>query len=65
MKICNDMHEEIVIDGISCPLCEAISEVNRLKEELELLKEKNEDLILQLEEAKEELAIMESKINGK
>ncbi len=45
MEICNSGHQEIVYDGVTCPLCEALEDNMNLEAEVE-------DLQTQLMEAK-------------
>lgn len=34
MNICDSSHDEIVFEGRQCPLCEAVAEIDALKEKL-------------------------------
>lgn len=37
MQVCSEHHDEIVFDGRRCPLCEANSEIDTMKDQIDEL----------------------------
>lgn len=44
MELCSDNHPEIVFNGHNCPMCEAITEIDDLSNQVEKLERKLAEL---------------------
>ena len=44
MNICEEGHEEIVIEGRRCPLCDALQEISNLEDKIRELETEEDNL---------------------
>lgn len=59
MYTCDDGHDEIVYEGVKCPLCDLLEEHRDLDEQCEDLKKETEGLKEEITSLKDELREIE------